>query len=124
MKKLTQKLLLSAFLCFCAAMSFAQQKTITGTIKDNNGVPVANASVIVKGTNNGTASDANGNFSIEANGSNPVLEISSVNFKTQEVAVGKQNHIEISLEKGSAALQEVVVTALGIERSKKSLGYS
>lgn len=124
MNKFTKKLLLFSFLCCCAMMSFAQQKTITGTIKDNNGVPVANASVIVKGTNNGTASDANGNFSIEANGSNPVLEISSVNFKTQEVSVGKQNHIEISLEKGSAALQEVVVTALGIERSKKSLGYS
>ena len=124
MNKFTKKLLLFSFFCCCAMMSFAQQKTITGTIKDNNGVPVANASVIVKGTNNGTASDANGNFSIEANGSNPVLEISSVNFKTQEVSVGKQNHIEISLEKGSAALQEVVVTALGIERSKKSLGYS
>ena len=124
MKKVSKKLLLFSFFCCCALMSFAQQRTITGTIKDNNGAPVANASVIVKGTNNGAASDANGNFSIEVTGVNPVLEISSVNFKTSELAVGKQTHVEISLEKGNAALQEVVVTALGIQRNKKSLGYS
>ena len=124
MKKFTKKLLLFSFFCFCALITFAQQRTVTGTIKDNNGAPVANASVLVKGTNNGAASDANGKFSISVTGANPVLEISSVNFKTMEVAVGKQTDLQITLEKGDAALQEVVVTALGIQKQKKSLGYS
>lgn len=124
MKKITQKLLLSAFLCFCTAISFAQQREITGTVKDNKGTPLANVSVLIKGTNRGTTTDANGTFSISSSSANPVLEISSVNYNSREVAVGKQTNIAVTLESGSNALQEVVVTALGIQRSKKSLGYS
>jgi len=124
MKKITQKLLLCTFLCFCATISFAQQRTITGTVKDDNGAPLANVSVLVKGTNKGVPSDANGNFSIAVNGKNPVLVISSVNFKTKEVPVGTANHLDISLQGGAGSMQEVVVTALGIQKQKRSLGYS
>src|SRR6185437_6376274 len=124
MKKITQKLLLCTFLCFCATISFAQQRTITGTVKDDNGAPLANVSVLVKGTNKGVPSDANGNFSIAVNGKNPVLVISSVNFKTKEVPVGTANHLDISLQGGAGSLTEVVVTALGIKKEKRSLGYS
>src|SRR6185312_1673692 len=124
MKKLTQKLLLSAFLCFCAAMSFAQQREITGTIKDNNGAPVANASVIVKGTAKGVATNADGHFVITVNGPKAVLVISSVDFKTMEVPVGNRSFIEVEIQSSSTALNEVVVTALGIKRSPRSLGYT
>lgn len=124
MKKLTQKLLLSIFLCFCAVISFAQQREITGIIKDNNGTPVANASVLVKGTASGTSTDAAGHFNITVNGANPILAISSVNFKTLQVPVGTDNNLEIVMQPDEAALQEVVVTALGIRKEKKSLGYS
>jgi TonB-linked SusC/RagA family outer membrane protein len=124
MKKMTQKLLLSTFLCFCFAITFGQQREITGTIKDKDGSPVANASVQIKGTAKGTSSNADGDFTIMVNGANPILEISSVNFKTQDVPVGSQTHLAITLEGGVGSLQEVVVTALGIQRSKKSLGYS
>lgn len=124
MKKLIQKLLLSTFLCFCAAISFAQQREITGTVKDNNGAPVANASVIVKGTTTGVATDANGNFGITVNGLGAVLKISSVNFTTQEVKVGQRSHLDIILVGGEGAMKEVVVTALGIKRTPRSVGYT
>ncbi|MGN6541926.1 MAG: SusC/RagA family TonB-linked outer membrane protein [Ginsengibacter sp.] len=124
MEKITQKLLLSTFLSFCFAIAFGQQREITGTIKDNRGTPLANVSVMLKGTNLGTTTDANGKFSLSVSGASPVLEVSSVNYNTQDVPVGQQTHVAITLEGGSAALQEVVVTALGIQRSKKSLGYS
>ncbi|HEU5366198.1 MAG TPA: carboxypeptidase-like regulatory domain-containing protein, partial [Hanamia sp.] len=124
MKKITQKLLLSTFLCFCFAIGFAQQREITGTIKDKSGTPLANVSVLLKGTNLGTTTDANGTFNLSISGASPVLEVSSVNYNTQDVPVGKLTHVAITLESGSNALQEVVVTALGIQKSKKSLGYS
>lgn len=124
MKKFTKKLWLFSFFCFCAMISFAQQKTVKGTIKDNKGAPVANASVVQKGTSNGVASDANGSFSITVTGKNPVLVVSSVNFKTQEVPVSSGSNFDISLEGGIGSMEEVVVTALGIKKAKKSLGYS
>lgn len=124
MKKLIQNLLLCTFLCFCAVMASAQQREITGTIKDKSGTPLANVSVVIKGSNLGTTTNANGEFNLSVTGVNPVLEISSVNYNNKEVAFGKLTHVDITMESGSAALQEVVVTALGIQRSKKSLGYS
>src|SRR6185312_10523239 len=124
MKKFTKKLLLFSFFSLCAMITFAQERTITGTIKDNNGAPLANASVLVKGTNKGVPSDANGNFSIAVSGKNPVLVISSVNFKTKEISVGTASYLDISLQDGTGSMQEVVVTALGIQKQKRSLGYS
>ena len=124
MKKQFKKLFLFLPMFFCVVMVFAQERKITGTIKDNNGSPISNASVLVKGTSKGVATNANGDFSISVNSANAVLEISSVNFKTKEVAVGNQTHLDISLEGGVGSMQEVVVTALGIQRAKKSLGYS
>src|SRR6185437_12193723 len=124
MKKLTQKLLLSTFLCFCVIISFAQQREITGTVKDNNGAPVANASVIVKGTTKGVATDAEGHFVITVNNPKAVLVISSVAIKTKEVPVGDRSSLEVAVQSSSTALNEVVVTALGISRQKRSLGYS
>lgn len=124
MKKIMQKLLLFVFLCFCTAMASAQQKEISGTVTDNTGKPVANASVMIQGTNVGTTTDANGHFSLSVTGKNPVLEVSSVNYQTKSVPVGQQTNLAISLESGTTALKEVVVTALGIQRQKKSLGYA
>ena len=124
MKKLTQKLLLCTLLCFCVAIASAQQKSITGTVRDNNGTPVENASVLVKGTKNGVATNATGNFSIMVNGPSAVLEITSVNFKSKEVTVGKSSTVNVVLEGGAGTMQEVVVTALGIKKAKKSIGFA
>jgi TonB-linked SusC/RagA family outer membrane protein len=125
MKKLIQTLLFCTLFCFSGVIiASAQQKKITGTVKDSAGVAVVNASVRVKGTTSGIATDADGNFSITVNGPGAILEISSVSFKTQEVPVGQKDHLDIALEAGGAVQQEVVVTALGIKRQKKSLGYA
>lgn len=124
MKKLTKKIFLCSLLCFFVTIASAQQREVSGTVKDASGNPVANASVLVKGTAKGEATDVNGNFTISVNGSNPVLVVSSVNFNTKEVRPGASNNVNIILENASNALSEVVVTALGIQRSKKSLGYS
>ena len=124
MKKITQKLLLCNFLCFCTVISFAQERQLSGTVKNNTGTAVVNASVIVKGTNSGTSTDEGGHFSIPVSNAKSVLVISSVNFKTKEVVVGKSNSLDIVLEPGEGALQEVVVTALGISKQKRQLGFS
>jgi len=102
---------------------YAQQKTITGIVKDNDGEIVPGANVVVKGSTNGTITDLNGKFAIQAN-SKDVLVISFIGYKTLEISVGNQSVLNIVLSSESEALQEVVVTALGIKREKKALGYA
>ena len=125
MNKLIQKVLLSAFLCvFGVTIAFAQQKRITGTVKDVSGNAVTNASVVVKGAKGGVTTGDDGSFVINVNGSNAVLVISSVGYKTQEVSVGDREFLAVSLQNNDNLQQEVVVTALGIKRERKSLGYA
>ena len=96
----------------------------SGVVKDNTGAPVANASVLVKGTNEGTSTDAAGRFTIAVNGRKAVIEITSVGYKIKDVSPGDKNQLEIILESSAGTMQEVVVTALGIKRSPRSLGYT
>ena len=118
-KKLTSFLL--AMLCFVIAGE-SQVLTISGRISDERGTPVPFASVVIKGkTNSGTTSDAQGNFKISAS-KGDVLEISGVSFATREVTVGTSATIDITLS-ARGDLTEVVVTALGIKRQDKALGY-
>lgn len=99
-------------------------RKVTGRITDQKGEVIPLATVIQKGTKNGTAADENGNFSIMISGNNPVLVISSVNYQAQEIKVGKGNNFAVELT-GTSVLTEVsLTTALGIKRSKRSLGYS
>lgn len=101
--------------------SFAQAKTISGTVTDNSGLPLPGATVLVKGTNSGASTDFDGQYSIEAN-QGSTLVISYVGYATQEVVVGSSSTIDVKLSEDAQALQEVVVTALGIKREKASLG--
>src|SRR5690606_16896344 len=96
--------------------SFAQEKTVTGVVSDDLG-PVAGASVVVKGTTNGTTTDFDGNYAISAK-QGDVLEISYVGNK-QEVTVGAGNVYDVTL--ASTQLEEVVVTALGIKRKEDAI---
>lgn len=103
----------------------AQQRTITGTVTDANdasGLP--GASVTIKGTSTGTLTDANGGFSLDVNGESPVLVISFIGYVTQELPVGTSDKIAIALKQDAKILNEVVVTALGISREKRALGYA
>jgi Outer membrane cobalamin receptor protein len=109
----------------CSAIGLAQQKrTVSGSVKDTDGHAVAQASYLIKGTNVGGVTDANGRFSIAVDGSNAVLVFSFVGFTTEEVAVGTQTTLTVTLQRIDASLSDVVVTALGVKRQKKSLGYA
>jgi TonB-linked SusC/RagA family outer membrane protein len=106
------------------AIASAQQRNITGTVKDDNGNPVARVSFQVKGTSNGGITDDNGNFSISVPDANVVLVFTSVGYQEKEVAVGQNTTLSVTLNTSDGNLSEVVVTALGIQRQKKSLGYA
>jgi ferric enterobactin receptor len=101
----------------------AQQKTFTGTVLSDDNTPVSGASVTIKKGTSGTQTDANGHFTISAQAGD-VLLISAVNFSSQEVKVGKSSSILVKLQTGNNKLEEVVVTALGIKKQERALGYS
>ncbi len=124
MKKFTPRFVLCMLLSFCMAIASAQQRNITGTVKDDNGNPVARVSFQVKGTSNGGITDDNGNFSISVPDANVVLVFTSVGYQEKEVAVGQNTTLSVTLNTSDGNLSEVVVTALGIQRQKKSLGYA
>lgn len=111
-------------LLICVVGAFAQSRTITGKVTSgDDGSPIHGASVVIKGTNLGVITDGDGSFSINAN-PEQTLVISFIGNVTQEVLVGNRTSINVVLESDFRALDEIVVTGLGISRSEKSLGYS
>ncbi|MGC1631347.1 MAG: carboxypeptidase-like regulatory domain-containing protein, partial [Gelidibacter sp.] len=99
------------------------QSQVKGVVSDSEGQPMIGANVIEKGTTNGTQTDFDGNYVINVP-SDAILVFSYVGFKAKEIPVANQTIINIKLEEDAAMLEEVVVTALGISREKKSLGYA
>ncbi|MBS1531924.1 MAG: carboxypeptidase-like regulatory domain-containing protein, partial [Bacteroidetes bacterium] len=97
---------------------------ITGKVLDDQGLPLPGATVRVKGTNTVTTTDVNGGFKIAVADKSAVLSISYVGYITQEIAIGDRTSITISLKTSASSLNSVVVTALGIKREARSLGYS
>ncbi len=103
----------------------AQTRQLNGTVIDPSGQGVISATVKLKGSTTGTSTNADGKFSLIVPEGNSTLEISSVGYVATQIAVAPgQNNITISLQISNAALSEVVVTALGIKREKKALGFS
>lgn len=105
-------------------VSAAQQKAVSGKITDERGLPLPGVTVVVKGTTNGTVTNTNGEYSLGSIPENATLQFSFVGMRTQEVAVGNQNTINLVMEEETIGINEVVVTALGIKREEKALGYS
>lgn len=121
MRKLTTLLVC---VLFALQAAFAQ-RTVTGVVTaaaDNT--PIAGVTVLIKGTTSGVVTDVNGRFSIAVPNEQAVLQLSFIGYKTKEIPVGTQSNIAISLEESTIGLEEVVVTALGISRESKSLGYA
>jgi len=110
-------------LVFLSVLAWAQTKEVTGKVTDATGAPVPGASIKIKGIKSGAGADANGAFRINVP-ANAVLVISGVGFETREIPVGGEANFTIALKQSNSALSEVVVTALGIKREKKALGYS
>lgn len=104
--------------------SLQQTNRISGVVKDNAGEPMIGVSVSIKGTTQGTVTDIDGNYSLAVPNANAVLVYSYISYVTQEISVGNQTTINVTLKEDVKQLEEVVVTALGIKRSEKALGYS
>ncbi|MEO8172078.1 MAG: SusC/RagA family TonB-linked outer membrane protein [Sediminibacterium sp.] len=121
MKKIVSTLVV-ALLCFSMA-AMAQVHPVTGSVKDEQGSPVPSVSVKIKGTTTATVGDANGNFRISV-ADNATLVFSAVGFSDVEQRVGKTTVMNISLSKLVNELENVVVTAQGIKKKTKEIGYS
>ncbi|MBN7813214.1 SusC/RagA family TonB-linked outer membrane protein [Algoriphagus sp. H41] len=123
-----RKALLFVVALFTMILSYevsAQQRVITGTvISEEDGMGLPGATVLVKGTTVGTTTDLDGNYSINVPAGSDVLIFSFVGLKTQEEAVGNRTVVNVTLTTDASQLSEVVVTAIGIEREKKALGYA
>ena len=116
--------LLCAVLILATASASAQpKKTVSGTVTGADGAPLPGVTVILAGSFNGTTTGDKGEYIIEA-AAEDVLLFSCIGFKETSIQVGKKNRIDIVLEEDTITLEETVVTALGIKRSEKALGYS
>ena len=102
---------------------WAQSREVTGTVTDETGAPLPAVSVVQKGTSNGVVTNERGMFSITVTGASPVLVLTYTGRQPQEIIIGSGNNYNVSLSL-SGPMSEVVVTALGIRRSERSLGYS
>ncbi len=98
--------------------------TVSGRITDENNQPVPGVNVIEKGTTNGTASDANGRYSIIIQKEDGVLVFSFIGYATQEIPVNGRSAIDVTLAESMQSLEEVVITALGVEKDVKSITYA
>ena len=105
-----------------AQITFAQERAVSGIVSDNAGMPLPGVSVLVKGTKTGTQTDFDGKYSIKAS-SNQILIFSFIGMKTQEVMAGSAK-VNVKMQEDSQVLEEVVVTALGIKKQKRELGYA
>lgn len=110
-------------LMLAALLAIAQTRPISGRVLDETGQPVNGASILVRGTSTGASADENGNFRINAK-TGDILVISAVGVPSKEVKVTSGSNLTVSLTRQSQNLSEVVVTALGITRTQRSLGYT
>jgi len=115
--------ILTLLLAFFVHVSFAQDKTISGTVTDQDGLPLPGVNIVVEGTTNGTQTDFDGNYSLSASAGQVIL-FTYVGQKDQRATVGASNTINITMQEDAQALDEVIVTALGIKKEKKALGYA
>ncbi|MBP8156546.1 MAG: TonB-dependent receptor plug domain-containing protein, partial [Leadbetterella sp.] len=115
---------LSFILLFAPVFLMAQEKKVTGIVSSVSDGILPGVSVLVKGTSQGTVTDAQGKFSVTLSNPEAVLVFSAIGFTPMEVAVKSKTTLDILMETDSKLLNEVVVTALGISREKKSLGFS
>lgn len=123
MKKFT--MLIVSLLFLGIQLVSAQNKTLSGTvISSEDNLPLPGVNVIVKGTTQGTVTDFDGKFSLSVSADAETLVFSFMGMQTQEVAIGSTTTFNITLDPESVGLNEIVVTALGITRAEKTLGYA
>ena len=122
-----KKIVISALMLLFALSSslYAQERTITGKVTDaTNGAPLPGVNVAVVGTSQGAITDMDGNYTIKVPGPDASLSFVFLGYETKTIQVGNQTVINVSLNTSDIALDDVVVTALGISKEKKALGYA
>ncbi|RTY88485.1 SusC/RagA family TonB-linked outer membrane protein [Flavobacterium sp. GT3R68] len=115
------KIFLASILMLFVQMSFAQEKTVSGIVTDQNGLPIPGVNVLLKGATTGTQTDFDGNFKMVAD-QGQILVFSYLGLQTKEVAA--TSNMKVQMKDDAVELEGVVVTALGIKREKKALGYA
>jgi TonB-linked SusC/RagA family outer membrane protein len=120
-----KKFLLTCFALAIALSSFAQERTITGRVTSTeDATPLPGVNVLLKGTTIGTATDSDGKFSLSVPSAGGALIFSFIGLESKEIEIGDRTTIDVSLALDVTQLSEVVVTALGVERESKTLGFS
>jgi hypothetical protein len=97
--------------------------TVTGIVRDQKGMPIVGATIMAKGTRNATSTDATGNFTMQMPANTETLVVTSVGYDSQEIKI-TSGYANIFMNETSQAMSEVVVTALGVDREERDLGYS
>jgi iron complex outermembrane receptor protein len=125
MKKTMQKMLLALLMSCISTLLWAQQRTVTGTVTDDEGKPLANVSYIIVGTSSGGITNNEGKFSTSVSLNNTKLEFSAIGYQTKQVVIDNRDSVNVVLIKSDmTGLAEVVVTGFGENRARRSLGYS
>ena len=117
-----QRLFFVALLSVLAVGAFAQSKTVLGTVLDKTGESVIGASVVVKGTTNGTITDFDGKFTLQNVPDNGTIQVSFVGYKTMDISVKGQSTVKIILEEDTETLDEVVVVGYGTAKKSDVTG--
>ena len=124
MKQNLRALFLFSLFFLLVQQTYAQEKQITGTVTSKaDGIPIPGVNVIVKGTSNGTQTDFDGNYTLTASNGDTLI-FSYVGMTSAEVIVQNSSNINVQLAEDTEALNEVIVTALGVKKTRKSLTYS
>ena len=104
--------------------AYAQEQTVEGKVVDSEMTPLPGVNMLVKGTSQGTITDIDGQYRLTVGEGSNVLVFSFVGYQTQEIAINNQSTLDVNLRSDDQQLSEVVVTALGVERETKALGYA
>ena len=105
------------------SMAYSQEKTVSGNVTDETGIPLPGVNILIKGTTTGIQTDFDGNYAIQAN-EGQILMFSYIGQQSVDITIGQSNLINVQMEQDTQALEEVVVTAQGIEREERSIGYA
>lgn len=126
MRKILQwRNVLTVLLGLTAGIAFAQDRTVSGRITStDDGSALPGVNVVVKGTNNGTVTDADGNYRLSVSSTATTLVFSFIGLQSQEIAIGERSVVDVSMASDVTQLAEIVVTGQGIEKDQKSLGYA
>ena len=125
MKKLYNNVKRSLLLLLWMASAqslFAQERVVTGTVKDESGSGMPGVNVLIKGTANGTATDASGTYRLNVSGDQNVLVISFIGYVTKEVSIGSQSTVDVSIDPDVQTLTELVVTGYGVDKRRELTG--